>query len=39
MTSSENEFCAAIVGDANSVEASPILKFTINGFAAGEVLI
>src|SRR2546423_1429785 len=35
-TSSATRFCTAIAGDAKCAEASPILKFTINDFAAGE---
>jgi len=38
-TSSAKRFCTAIVGDAKCAEASPILKFTINDFAAEEAMI
>jgi hypothetical protein len=38
-TSSAKRFCTAIAGDAKCAEASPILKFTINDFAAEEAMI
>jgi hypothetical protein len=38
-TSSAKKLCTAIIGDAKFAEASPISRFTINDFAAGEAMI